>query len=418
MSGNAAFRSNVDRSKTRRLVKAACWSWLLALPDVACGQSLLCQHESSSLNDITEAPAVRACSLLQGHSRRGTWTAREQETKVVGAAATSGDSAHSGDEAVRHSISSIPQSIAVWVNTMFSSLVVANWTAGAGLQSSSAHGRAAKLMQASNPILAPQDDYDDDDDDDLGDMDDGSASGMVIDRDAWEGPSQNGKKIPNDLLPLQLHMQGVSLDSLMDRITETHSIFLRYYNTGKASASFAAQPGIIKGDSIAQLVEALKSEFSKACHLPENMFLMSSVHGRFLRQEGVSQFLLNSTSNVAALLQGRQAKLQTPGGSDLVSVVEDPKQRIAEEVVVRFFVLGNNSVVQQATDELRTELVDKNSMLMRGNLSSLLQRAYLQVGDESDFMLGQNHVKGIEALAMPVVVSVIFMMLLMWLSSV
>lgn len=412
-SGSAAVRLSWGRFTTQRLVKAACWSWLFAFPDVAYGQSVLCQHESSSLNDITEAPTVRACSLLQGHSRLGTWTAREQEAKVIGAAATSGNRVHSGAEGVRRSIASIPQSIAVWVNSMLSSLVVANWTAGAGLQSSSAHGRATNLVQVSNPFTAPEEgaegSADVDGEEGLG--------GMVIDRDAWEVAPQNGDKIPRDLLPLQLHLQGVSLDSLMDRVAETHSIFLRYYNNGNAGASLAAKPGIIKGDSIAQLVEILRSEISKACHLPESKFLMSSVHGRFLRQEGVSQFLLHNASDVA-LLQGRREEPQTIGASSLVSVVEDPKQRIAEEVVVRFFVLGNNSLARQVIDELRTQLGDKGSVLMRGNLSSLLEHASLTVGDESNYMFGPNHVRGIEALAMPVVVSVIFMMLLMWLSSI
>lgn len=409
MSGtdNAAFRLSWGQFKIHRSAKAGWLGWLFIFPGVAWGESLLCQHKPVCLDDITDAPTVRAYSLLQGHSRRGTWAAGEEETEDIRAAASSGYHNHAAAEDVRHSISSVPQSIAVWINSMFSSVAVANWTAGTVLQSSFVRSQTniTKLMQTLADYSQPAAD----------DID--GTNGMIVDRDVWADQLNDGQNIATNLLPLQLHLQGMSLDVLMDKIAETHSIFLRYYDSRHVNASHAARPGIIKGDSIAQLVEILRSEFSKVCHLPESKFLMSSVHGRFLRPKRASEFLQHNTSDVE-LLQGLQSQLEIPGSSNLVSVVEEPDQRIAEEVVVRFFVLGSDSGVQNVIDELRTELGDKDSKLMRGKLSKLLQRASITVGYENSYMLSPNHVRGIEGLAMPVIVSVIFMMLLMWLSSV
>jgi len=380
---------------------------MFTFPGTALGESLLCHHRSTCSKDITDVSTVRACSLLQGNSRRGTWAADGEEVEAIGAAGASGSHTHSGVEG-RHSITSIPQSIAVWVNSMFSSAVDANWTAGTVPQSLFASGRKniTKFIQTAANRSPPL----------TGDLD--SSNGVVVDRDVWDGYQRAGDQAFENLLPLHLHLQGISLDTLMERVTENHSVLLRYIDNRAANSSLATKPGIIKGDSIAQLIEILRSQFAKVCHLPVSKFLMSSVHGRFLRPQGASEFLQQNTSD-GVLLQGLQSQPETQGGIDLVSVVEEPDEHIAEEVVVRFFVLGNNSQVQKVIDKLREELGDKDSELMRGKLSNLLQRASITVGYENDYMLvAANRIRGVEGLFVPVIVSVIFMMLLMWLSAI
>eukprot|EP00930_Biecheleria_cincta_P033086 TRINITY_DN22917_c0_g1_i1.p1 TRINITY_DN22917_c0_g1~~TRINITY_DN22917_c0_g1_i1.p1 ORF type:complete len:409 (+),score=58.73 TRINITY_DN22917_c0_g1_i1:107-1333(+) len=405
-SDNATLRLSWGQIRTQRFTKTSCLTWLLTFPGTALGESLLCHDRSVYLKDITDVPTVRACSLLQGHSRPGTWTANKKEAQLIGAAVASGGHTHSGAEGI-HSFTSISHSLAVWANRMFSSVVDASWTAGRVLQSSFGLGRTSitKLMQNAANRSQPSD----------GDVDE--TGGMIADKDMWDAYPGNGNNAFYDLLPLQLHLQGISLDTLMDRITETHSVLLRYYDNRDDGSSLTTKPRIIRGDSIAQLVEILRSELSKACHLPESKFLMSSVHGRFLRPQGASQFLQHNTSD-GVLLQGLHSQSAMQGNSDLVSVVEEPDQRIAEEVVVRFFVLGNTSLVQKVIDKLRAELMDKESELMTGKLSKLLQRASITVGYENNYMLTANNVRGIEGLFVPVIVSVIFMMMLMWLSSI
>lgn len=406
-SGNATFRLRWGQIEIKRFSKAVCLAWLFTFPDTALGESLLCHHRSTCSKDITDASTVRACSLLQGNSRRGTWAADGEEVEAIGAAGASGSHTHSGVDG-RHSITSIPQSIAVWVNSMFSSAVDANWTAGTAPQSLFASGRKniTKFIQTAANHSQPLTDYND------------GSDKVVVDRDAWDGYQQRaGDTAFQNLLPLHLHLQGISLDTLMERVAENHSVLLRYIDNRGAKSSLATKPSVIKGDSIAQLIEILRLQFAKVCHLPVSKFLMSSVHGRFLRPQRSDFFEQNSSDGV--LLQGLQSQPETQGGIDLVSVVVEPDEHIAEEVVVRFFVLDSNSLVQKVIDKLREELGDKNSELMRGELSNLLQRASITVGYENDYMLtAANHVRGVEGLFVPVIVSAVFMMLLMWLSAI
>lgn len=194
-------------------------------------------------------------------------------------------------------------------------------------------------------------------------------------------------------LPVELHIPDLSIEALLDEFAH------------------------VQDQSISGLLQRLRSELAATCKIPEHRLVMSSIHGRFIRQVPASSSAFQISS------RGLFPVASTKVGLSGINGVQIDK-RMGEEVLVRFFVSPDKESADQAgavrkvVDKLQSALRDSSSKLMKGNLSKLLSRASLTIGyQESYAFQSAQHLEKLSNLALPFVISAFFTGILIWLAS-
>ncbi|CAJ1379655.1 unnamed protein product, partial [Effrenium voratum] len=173
--------------------------------------------------------------------------------------------------------------------------------------------------------------------------------------------SEEDEKRWSRLLPLELHLGGVTIAGLLDKYSDDGPALM---GSGEGRSSFR---------SVASLLIVFQKELAQACNLSKNYILMNALFGRFLHES--SSAILKSTSSMYPMdsVQGR---------ASLMSTVVPFNERLGEEVVVRFFVYPRSQGDDFASlvTTLQDALSNSSSSLMTGNLSEILQHASLTTG--------------------------------------
>lgn len=195
------------------------------------------------------------------------------------------------------------------------------------------------------------------------------------------------------LLPLELHLVGVTITKLLDHYAED---------------AIASTPGLVGTSSVrslAALLLSFKKELSKACKVDEKKILMNAIFGRFLQES-----VLKSTSGIYPIDAGR---------ASLVSTVVPFSERLGEEVVVRFFVHPRRDGDDFASlvTTLQDALGNSNSSLMQGNLSAVLKHASLTTGYQDVSGFTTIPMEKLSNLALPFAISALFTGILIWLAG-
>eukprot|EP00913_Durusdinium_trenchii_P022023 g20695.t1 len=201
------------------------------------------------------------------------------------------------------------------------------------------------------------------------------------------------------LLPLELHLAGVTLAKVLDD-----------YADEKSSGELLGPSGV---RSLASLLLLFRQELAQACKVHRKKILMNAIFGRFLRASSSS--ILKSTSGIYPIDAGR---------ASLVSTVVPFNERLGEEVVVRFFVQprGDGDDFESLVNSLQDQLSDSNSTLMKGNLSeawlpALLKHASLTTGYQDVSGFTTIPMEKLSNLALPFAISALFTGILIWLAG-
>jgi len=190
-------------------------------------------------------------------------------------------------------------------------------------------------------------------------------------------------------LPLELHLDGMSLEALQrnQKAEDSHS------------------------SALADFIIGLRSSMAEACDVKEKKIQMTSIYGRFVRSE-LSRSLVEELEDDHSLQPVHSEKR----GVRLTS--EDPsKDRLAEEVVVRFFIKTDQEKVKNVFDALHDALANESSALLTGNFSELLQSARLTAGHEEKYERLEPPAEKLSTMALPFAVSAFFTGVLIWLAS-
>ncbi|CAK9025258.1 unnamed protein product [Durusdinium trenchii] len=206
--------------------------------------------------------------------------------------------------------------------------------------------------------------------------------------------SEEDQKRWSKLLPLELHLAGVTLAKVLDD-----------YADEKSSGELLGPSGV---RSLASLLLLFRQELAQACKVHRKKILMNAIFGRFLRASSSS--ILKSTSGIYPIDAGR---------ASLVSTVVPFNERLGEEVVVRFFVQprGDGDDFESLVNSLQDQLSDSNSTLMKGNLSALLKHASLTTGYQDVSGFTTIPMEKLSNLALPFAISALFTGILIWLAG-
>eukprot|EP00434_Breviolum_minutum_P026458 symbB.v1.2.023392.t1/scaffold2138.1/size88104/4 len=215
-----------------------------------------------------------------------------------------------------------------------------------------------------------------------------------VDEVSSDFTDEEDEKKWSSLLPLELHLVGVTIAKLLDKYAEEpHLSDLGGYSNIR---------------SLAALLLLFKKEISKACKVDETKILMNAIFGRFLRESASS--ILKSTSGIYPIDAGR---------ASLMSTVVPFNERLGEEVVVRFFVHPRREGDDFASlvSTLQDALGDSNSSLMKGDLSAVLKHASLTTGYQDVSGFTTIPMEKLSNLALPFAISALFTGILIWLAG-
>jgi len=187
-------------------------------------------------------------------------------------------------------------------------------------------------------------------------------------------------------LPLELHLDGMSLEALQ------------------------RQQKAEDGSALADFIIGLRSSMAEACDVTEKRIQMVSIYGRFVRSS-LSRSLVDEQDD-----HSLQPVHSEKRGVRLTS--EEPHHdRLAEEVVVRFFIKTHQEDVKNVFDTLHDALNNQSSALLTGNLSNTLQSARLTAGHEENYERLEPPTEKLSTMALPFAVSAFFTGVLIWLAS-
>ncbi|CAE7553430.1 unnamed protein product [Symbiodinium natans] len=164
------------------------------------------------------------------------------------------------------------------------------------------------------------------------------------------------------MLPCELHLAGTTIQALLDHYAED--------SDSEVSGLLGHSLG---SHSLSALLLQFRGELSKACKVKEDHILMNSIYGRFLRPGSSVSAMLKSRSSIGPL---------ESTGTSLVSSSVPYKERLGEEVVVRFFVVPekDGDDFTKVVNSLRDSLASNKSSLLSGKLSDVVRHSSLTIG--------------------------------------
>jgi len=232
--------------------------------------------------------------------------------------------------------------------------------------------------------------------------------------DYWD--ADGGNVVLSAMLPLELHLQGISLEGLLRG----------YGGSGgtKLSAISVSATAAYRSGSLADLLNDLHKQICQAAHINGSRLIINSIHGKFTRSQGESGLKKKEGHDLSAV-EAADAKTLKPAGSMLAGSLLDRSQpgedRIGEEVVVRFFLVPRRSS-QEPSDRavlasIRKAISDGHSDIRQGSLKNLLATASFTVGYEAVYDLASVQDDRLSALALPMGISAAFTGILIWLSA-